>query len=81
MFDNGVLKLSDFGWSVHSENELRKTFCGTLEYLPPEMVRKRFYDSKIDIWCVGILTYELAVGRTPFGPGYGKEIYEKITSS
>jgi serine/threonine protein kinase len=66
MYDEGILKISDFGWSVRSEKESRKTFCGTLEYLPPEMVGKYNYDNMIDIWCVGILTYELAVGRTPF---------------
>jgi serine/threonine protein kinase len=34
----GELKIADFGWSVHAPNARRKTFCGTLDYLPPEMV-------------------------------------------
>jgi aurora kinase len=66
MFDNGQLKISDFGWSVHAVNEHRMTYCGTLEYLPPEIVMKSYYDSNVDIWSIGILTYELAVGKTPF---------------
>lgn len=35
-------KLSDFGWCVHSRNS-RKTFCGTVEYFSPEMIRKQEY--------------------------------------
>ncbi|CAM9510560.1 unnamed protein product, partial [Laminaria digitata] len=35
---NGELKIADFGWSVHAPSNRRQTFCGTLDYLPPEMV-------------------------------------------
>lgn len=42
------------------------------------MVKKNYYDDKIDIWCVGILTYEIATGKTPFGPAYDQKIYKKI---
>lgn len=35
--DDDQIKLSDFGWSVHSASKTRKTMCGTLDYLPPEM--------------------------------------------
>ena len=59
-------KLADFGWCVHTINDLRSTFCGTVLYLPPEMVRKDSYCSKIDVWSLGVLLYELSVGRTPF---------------
>ena len=34
---NDQVKLSDFGWSVHTTSNNRKTMCGTLDYLPPEM--------------------------------------------
>jgi len=34
----GGLKLADFGWSVHAPNSRRNTLCGTLDYLPPEMI-------------------------------------------
>ncbi len=37
MINNGVLKISDFGWSIYSE-ESRKTFCGTLDYVSPEVI-------------------------------------------
>lgn len=67
---HGEIKISDFGWSVHAPNNRRKTMCGTLDYLPPEMVipggKDRFYDEKIDIWSLGVLMYEFLVGQAPF---------------
>ncbi|XP_050672453.1 aurora kinase B-like [Leptidea sinapis] len=63
---NGDLKLADFGWSVHAPSESRKTLCGTLDYLPPEMIKKEIYDVTVDQWCLGILLYELLVGKPPF---------------
>lgn len=37
----GIIKLTDFGWSIHSPGDKRKTLCGTLDYLPPEMINKK----------------------------------------
>lgn len=62
---NDDIKLADFGWSVRSPNS-RKTMCGTLDYLPPEMVNQNVYDDEVDNWCLGILCYELLVGKPPF---------------
>ena len=42
-----VLKIADFGWSVHAPSNRRKTMCGTLDYLPPEMVIGRDHDEKV----------------------------------
>lgn len=62
--------MSDFGWSVHAPSGRRHTQCGTLDYLPPEMVDPRKcdkpYDQKVDIWSLGVLLYEFLVGRAPF---------------
>lgn len=59
--------MADFGWSVHAPNAaLRKTFCGTLDYVPPEMVQGDRYDSHTDNWSIGILSYEFLTGRPPF---------------
>ncbi|KAL3471610.1 kinase-like domain-containing protein [Aspergillus californicus] len=53
---HGELRLSDFGWSVHSPTSRRLTICGTLDYLPPEMVDPRrgnkHYDEKVDLWAL-----------------------------
>ena len=62
------LKLCDFGWSVHLKQakERRETFCGTLDYIAPEILNKERHDKYVDIWAVGVLTYELIVGSAPF---------------
>ena len=44
----------------------RSTFCGTLDYLSPEMLRGEHHDEKVDVWAVGVLAFELATGKTPF---------------
>ncbi|XP_063928000.1 uncharacterized protein LOC135141079 [Zophobas morio] len=64
--DNGVVKISDFGWSVHAFGNRRKTLCGTLDYLSPEMVEGKEYDYKVDVWSLGILCYEFLTGIPPF---------------
>ncbi|KAJ6007376.1 kinase-like protein [Penicillium herquei] len=67
---HGELKMSDFGWSVHAPSGRRLTQCGTLDYLPPEMVDPKRcdkpYDEKVDLWSLGVLMYEFLVGRAPF---------------
>ena len=55
----------DFGWS-NFLNKPRKTYCGTFDYLAPEMIDKSGHDEKLDIWCLGVLAYELLTGKTPF---------------
>lgn len=61
----GVLKISDFGWSAITNSD-RETFCGTLDYLSPEVSHGVKYDSKIDSWSVGVLLYEMVSGYPPF---------------
>ena len=63
---NGELKIGDFGWSVHAPGNRRKTLCGTLDYLPPEMVEYKEHNEKVDHWALGVLTYEFIVGSPPF---------------
>eukprot|EP00913_Durusdinium_trenchii_P015021 g14087.t1 len=61
-----TLKIADFGWAVHAPSSRRETFCGTLDYLPPEMVVNKKYHSRVDIWGLGVLLYEFMVGKPPF---------------
>lgn len=42
--------------------------CGTLEYIPPEMIKSEPHDTSADVWALGILMYEFLVGRSPFAP-------------
>ncbi|CAG9760968.1 unnamed protein product [Ceutorhynchus assimilis] len=44
----GDVKLADFGWSVHSPSLKRNTMCGTLDYLPPEMIGGKDYRHHVD---------------------------------
>ena len=68
--DKGVAKLADFGWSnsFDSDNQSRKTFCGTADYLAPEIIKSIDHDECVDLWCIGILIFELLYGRPPFSP-------------
>lgn len=57
----------------------RRTMCGTLDYLPPEMVEGHTHSEKVDLWCVGVLCYECLVGNPPFETTSHKETYKRIT--
>ncbi|KAJ7308550.1 kinase-like protein [Mycena albidolilacea] len=78
---NGELKIGDFGWSVHAPGLRRMTMCGTLDYLPPEMVEGKEHNERVclppvrfphlnplqvDHWALGVLTYEFMIGAPPF---------------
>ncbi|TDH67545.1 hypothetical protein CCR75_006925 [Bremia lactucae] len=79
--DEGTIQLADFGWSsanVTAANR-RDTLCGTLDYLSPEMIRGEKYDESVDIWAVGIIMYELLVGKPPFEAPDQNETIELIT--
>ena len=75
---DGVIKISDFGWSAHSPSDRRRTWCGTLDYLPPEMIAGRDHNHKIDIWSIGILAYELLSGSPPFERPDQNQTYRAI---
>lgn len=76
-----TLKIADFGWSVHAPSFRRDTFCGTLDYLPPEMLQHKRYNHNVDIWSLGVLLYEFLVGKPPFEDNDQDETYKKIKKS
>lgn len=57
----------------------RTTLCGTLDYLPPEMIEGRTHDEKVDIWSLGVLCYEFLVGKPPFEAATYQETYRAIS--
>ena len=62
-----VAKLTDFGWSNYIQEEKeRKTVCGTPIYLAPEIIKEQGHDERVDIWCIGVLLFELITGSVPF---------------
>lgn len=74
----GNLKIADFGWSVHAPSLRRKTLCGTLDYLPPEMVEGLPHDANVDVWSLGVLAYEFLVGNPPFEAQSHTDTYKRI---
>ena len=65
--ENNKAYLTDFGWSNYKLIDRRRnTVCGTPLYLPPEMINEMGHDETADIWCIGVLIFELVTGRTPF---------------
>lgn len=64
---NDKLKIADFGW-CNVDDSYRNTFCGTPDYLSPEMIKGIGHNEKLDIWTLGVLMYELLHGKPPFSP-------------
>ena len=78
--DDNKIKLCDFGWAKELTLENRSTFCGTVEYMAPEIVDNENYDYSVDIWSLGILLYELLYGHSPFKANNTKNIILNIKS-
>ena len=64
---DGSLKIADFGFARHlEEQKMVETLCGSPIYMAPEILKNRKYDSKVDLWSMGVILYELLIGNPPF---------------
>ncbi|GFG34302.1 hypothetical protein Cfor_07097 [Coptotermes formosanus] len=78
----GHVVLTDFGLSKEGlfPTDTTNTFCGTPEYLAPEVVKKEVYDKSVDWWCLGAVLYEMLYGLPPFYSRNRSEMYDRIVN-
>lgn len=76
----GHVILTDFGLCKENmkSKDTTETFCGTPEYLAPEILLKRPYDRTVDWWCLGSVLFEMLVGLPPFYSKDRNEMYDRI---
>ena len=74
---SGTVKICDFGWAIAGQDE-RSTYCGTLDYMAPEILRGMNYSNKVDVWSLGIILFELIQGQTPFKARSSSERLRKM---
>lgn len=76
---NGHCKLTDFGLSKIGKMEAF-SFCGTFNYIAPELVKKQGYNKMVDLWMLGCLVYEMLVGKSPFAHKNKKTMFDMINA-
>lgn len=79
--DGMTIKIADFGLSKIFEGQELTTACGTPDYVAPEILLCKPYNHSVDVWAVGIISYILLCGFTPFFAETHKELFEKILHS
>lgn len=74
---DGTVKLCDFGFarSLSAHTLVATSVKGTPLYMAPELVQERPYNHTVDLWSLGVILYELFVGRPPF---YATSIYTLV---
>jgi serum/glucocorticoid-regulated kinase 2 len=78
---DGYICLTDFGLAkILQDNQQALSFCGTPEYLAPEILNEKGHSFPVDWWALGILTYEMIVGFPPFytGSNNNMKMYDLI---
>jgi len=64
---SGNIKITDFGFVKHLENnDMSSTLCGSPLYMAPEVLKRQKYTSKVDLWSMGIILYEMITNTMPF---------------
>eukprot|EP00330_Aristerostoma_sp_ATCC50986_P005937 CAMPEP_0114602052 /NCGR_PEP_ID=MMETSP0125-20121206/24682_1 /TAXON_ID=485358 ORGANISM="Aristerostoma sp., Strain ATCC 50986" /NCGR_SAMPLE_ID=MMETSP0125 /ASSEMBLY_ACC=CAM_ASM_000245 /LENGTH=209 /DNA_ID=CAMNT_0001811917 /DNA_START=754 /DNA_END=1384 /DNA_ORIENTATION=- len=77
---DGHLHLTDYGLCkfVQDKHDLNYTFCGSPEYIAPELIKKTGYNFTVDFYTLGILIYEMSVGHPPFLARDQKDLFRRI---
>lgn len=77
---DGHIKLADFGLAKEKikHSELSYTFCGSIAYLPPEVILKTGHNKSLDWYLLGEILYEVLVGRPPFFDSNKERLHENI---
>ncbi|XP_019753143.1 protein kinase C theta type isoform X2 [Hippocampus comes] len=76
----GHIKIADFGMCKEkmSEEARTSTFCGTPDYIAPEILLGQKYNSSVDWWSFGVLLYEMLMGQSPFHGRDEEELFQSI---
>jgi serine/threonine protein kinase len=77
LLNSDKIKLCDFGWCCETNVNNRNSFCGTFEYMAPEIINELPYGKPVDIWALGILLYEFYFGVSPFNSNKEEEEQNK----
>lgn len=77
---DGYIQLTDFGLSKQNilDNKSANTFCGTPEYLAPEIIEKNGHGKSVDWWSLGTIIYEMLTGMPPFYGDNYKTLFKNI---
>ncbi|OMJ90488.1 hypothetical protein SteCoe_7193 [Stentor coeruleus] len=81
VLDNeGHAKLTDFGLSKEgiSDDKLTQSFCGSIAYLAPEMIRRTGHSRSVDWYLFGVLFYEMIVGTPPYYSSNREQLFNNI---
>uniref|UniRef100_A0A5S6R203 protein kinase C n=1 Tax=Trichuris muris TaxID=70415 RepID=A0A5S6R203_TRIMR len=78
----GYLKIADFGLCKENMgfDDRTSTFCGTPEFLAPEVLTENQYTRSVDWWGLGVLIFEMLVGEPPFSGDDEEEIFDSIVN-
>lgn len=77
---NGYVKVIDLGFAKKIGTEKTFTYCGTPDYLAPEIIEELGHSYAVDWWTLGVLIYEMLIGRGPFRADTNEKIFKKATS-